>query len=246
MPDPAVAFLAQPIQMMARRGEGFTNLVIDTLRRWVASNYIETVRAQHRGLLFALSAEPSTRWHILVMRHGHKHADFGASVCGVEFGIAQEAIEHFMPLVGIDHIQPAMQVRLGKMEAKMFAALAVGQGYDVDSIILPGSRAPGRRSVGADVVAQVDAASRRWASSQARTHFKDVFDRARQQPQIVERGDDDLVVMSRTYLQELIEPTSARAMAQYYRARGIPAAGLVDLAAGVIDDLEELPALARR
>jgi hypothetical protein len=45
MPDQAVAFLAQPIQMMARRGEGFTNLLIETLRRWIASDYVETVRA---------------------------------------------------------------------------------------------------------------------------------------------------------------------------------------------------------
>jgi hypothetical protein len=142
MPDQAVAFLAQPIQMMARRGEGFTNLVIETLRRWIASDYVETVRAHHHGQLFALSAEPSTQWHVLVLRHGHKHADFGASVCGVEFGIAQEAIEHFLPLVGIDHIQPAIQVRMGKIEAKMFTALAVGQGYEIDSFVTPGLRLP--------------------------------------------------------------------------------------------------------
>ena len=246
MSDLAVSFLAQPIQSMAGRGEGFSDLVIDTLRRWVSSSYVETVRDQYHDRIFALSADPADPWRILVIRRSPDLAEPRACVCGIEFVAGRDAIEHFLPLLDVEHIQPAMQVRLDKIEAKMFAALAVRHAHDFSEPIPEKAPKAPRTAVGFDVASRVDAVGRRWASSQARTHFKEVFDRARKQPQIVERGDDDLVVMSRTYLKELIEPSSARAMARHYRVHGIHGDGLVELEALVVNDLEELPELGSK
>jgi hypothetical protein len=240
MPDPSVAFLAQPIQMMARRGEDFTLEVIETLRRWMVSNYVETVRAERDGV-FALSSTPDARWNLVVMRDRSRGTDADARVCGLEFGSPMLAVDHFLPLIAVDHLPAAMHVHLGKIEPRMFTAVATGHAYltaEENEMVV--RQTPHHQSA-AQIVAQVDASGHRWGSSQARRHFKDVFERAREQPQIVERGDGDLLVMSRTYLQELVSPTGARAMAHHFRRMALSAEGMVDTAPGTLDALEALP-----
>ena len=50
---------------------------------------------------------------------------------------------------------------------------------------------------------------RRWISKAARENFKGLMDAALTQPQVVERGDDEIVVISRRLLESYANPKSA-------------------------------------
>lgn len=238
MTDLSISFLTQPMQVVASRGDRFATEVIDTLRGWASSNYKDHVRAERDAQVYALSPDASTAWTMVVLRTRHDGHD-RTNVCGLEFRSPAEAMDRFVPLMKVEHIKAEFEMGLDKLEPAVFAAMAASQG-------LAPSFEPtaNRRRLSAEVMAQVDALSHRWGSTEARSNLKNLFERARQQPQIVERrGADDLVVMSRNYLQELVQPTTARTLALKYRSMALLTDGFVDPIPMPVGPLEELPEL---
>jgi hypothetical protein len=243
MAESTIAFLPQPVQVMASQGEAFSEDVITTLHEWEDSKRTAHVRASHGGKVFGLSPKTNAGWTVIVILHHSGRGEHAwANVCAVDFGGAVSAVEQFAPLMDVEHLRPAMEVNFRKMTPKMFVAMAIGQGYPDEAL---GANLTARHRSRHHVLATVDAVSHRWVQSNARNNFRELLERARQQPQIVERDGEDLILLSKQYLQELVEPTSARAMALRYRANALSASGMAEpirRRLGRLDDLPELGA----
>jgi hypothetical protein len=59
--------------------------------------------------------------------------------------------------------------------------------------------------------------ARRWLSKTARDNFKDLMEAATIQPQVVERDDDEIIVVSKRLLQRYATPKSARQIVDTFR-----------------------------
>nr|WP_294506440.1 hypothetical protein [uncultured Rhodopila sp.] len=240
MTDPTIAFLPQPVETLAREGEVFAQRVIDTLHGWVRSNCIDNVVTELHKRIFVLS-EPASDWNmVVILRAAPESTKWGVDVCSVGFSGADSLMEHFRPLVDVDGLASVMQVSLHKIEPAMFSVVAESFAST------PLYAACGRPLIYGhtlDLMHDFDRNAYRWVSSKARTNFKTLLDDARQRPQLVEREDDDLFVVSRRYLQEAIEPTSARGLSRIYRAMALSDAGMPDLVPRALAPLEDLPKL---
>jgi hypothetical protein len=244
MADTTIAFLSQPVQVMAREGEHFTEEVIRTLHQWVDSKCKVNVQAERGGRVYALSSSRDAAWNLVVIvHHGRASVRPKVDVCALEFGRADSAVDHFAPLIAVDHIVPAFEMSFRKMEPKIFWAIAHGHLHNDDFASSVWSTHIKRTHLVRHLMLKVDADSHRWASSDARNNFKTLFDAAQKQPQIVERNGDEVVMLSRSYLQELVEPTSARELAIYYREKALSAVGLGEPTRRSMGPLGELPEL---
>jgi hypothetical protein len=71
----------------------------------------------------------------------------------------------------------------------------------------------------ANLAESLVASSRRWLSKSARDNFKGLMDAAITQPQVVERGDDEIVVVSKRLLQRYADPKSATSIIESFLQR---------------------------
>ncbi len=250
MSDPTIAFLAQPVQALARRGEKFAQQVIHTLHGWVKSDHTRHVVSHVHHRLFVLS-EGAADWKLVVIvREGQRHSDYAVDVCAVDFAQPQRLVDHWKPLAEVDHLAPAMRVRLHKIEPLMFtmvadsmAAMTPISWLDADAFRRHRELKPGNLHHLSGLLHAFDSSGHRWVSSKARNNFKTLLEDARTRPQIVEREGDDLFVVSRRYLEQTVEPTSAQALSRHYRARPLSDAGMPELARRPLPPLEDLPEL---
>jgi hypothetical protein len=242
MSDPTIAFLPQPVETLAREGEGFAGRIIRLLQRWVRSDRKEYVVEHFAHRLFVLNGGVSD-WNVVVIVREVNHHDWFVDVCSVSATRADGLMEYFKPFADIDRVASVMQVRLDKIEPVMFSAVAesLADSWHRSSIIHFASH--GHHHAGSQLMNVFDKTAHRWASSNARNHFKALLDDARNRPQLVERGGDDLFIVSRRYLQEAVEPTSARAMSRRYRAIALSDDNMPDFVPRELPSLEELPRL---
>jgi hypothetical protein len=243
MKGATVAFLSQPVQIMAQEGEAFSAQVLRTLKAWAASKGKDHVRAEFEKKLFVLSPGSDSDLGIVVLSHGDADHFGWTGVCALEFGEPDRMVSQFAPLAVAERMSFVVEVRLDKVAPSLFTALVHAFGQ-VIPVRRHGVAAPNLDQI--HLLAKGDVAGRRWVSSQARSHFRTLLEDARKQPQIIERGDDDVVVVSRNYLRELMEPTSARSIARRFRARALSAEGLADAPLRTIEPLEDLPELVTR
>jgi len=241
MATPTLGFLQQPIQLMAQEGEAFSQTILKVLRAWMQSTSQDSAQAARNNRLYVLSDSPKSDWQIVVMRPDRAHSA-PPSVCFIEYGDTDKVAERFAPLINTRWIPAKVEIELSTAQSGVFALLwdLVGESPSGMHVIDTKHHLSQRF----DGVFNFDNAARRWASSRARDHFKELLDEAVLQPQIVNRGrGDDVVVVSRHYLEELVDPSSARAMSAHFRGRGLSAEGLEVLDFGELEDLADLPQL---
>jgi hypothetical protein len=87
------------------------------------------------------------------------------------------------------------------------------------------------------------ASGRRWLSKSARDNFKELMDAATAQPQVVERGDDEIVVVSKRLLQSYADPKSAASLLKTFlhRETSVRPFDLEDTDSGQFEDHLTLP-----
>lgn len=242
MASEIMGFLQQPIQVMAREGDEFSASILRTLRRWMDPHQRISASAEREGRMYVLGLGGASAWQIVLMQGDDSLARAAASVYAIEYGDSEAVATRFAPLLGARWIAPAIEVELARAQPELFRAAveAMGEIAPLRATAHFAAFSP------SDAVGVVDAAARHWASSKARGSFKELLDDALLQPQIVKRGGDDVWVMSRTYFEELVDPSSTRAMSQHFRNRGLSAAGLEELDFGELEPLADLPQLPSR
>jgi hypothetical protein len=238
MKGATVAFLSQPVQLMAQEGEAFSAQVLRTLKAWASSKGKEHVRAEFENKLFVLSPGSHSDLGIVVLSRGDADHFGWTGVCALEFGEPDRMVSQFAPLAVAERMSFVVEVRLDKVAPSLFTALVHAFGQ-----VIPRHDVAAANLDQIQLLAKGDVVGRRWVSSQARSHFRTLLEDARKQPQIIERGDDEVVVVSRNYLHELMEPTSARSIARRFRARALPAEGLADAPPRTVEPLQDLPEL---
>ncbi len=228
------------MRVMGRNGDVFTTHVLSTLRRWAESRQVDAGRPRGDGKVFVLSPETRDPWKvvILTLERPEHHRAF-AHVCSLEIGESQAIAERYAPLAAMEHMPGAVEVRLDHVPAGFFKAWNAVLGEHGTAEI----REASVEYRPAAFVSTLDAVAKRWASSQAHVDFGTLLDEARLQPQIVGRGNDDLVVLSRSYLEELADPSSAWAMSQYFRGGGLSREGMPARRSRPLEPLKSLPVL---
>jgi hypothetical protein len=88
------------------------------------------------------------------------------------------------------------------------------------------------------------ASAKRWMSTVARENFKEIMDAAVTQPQVLERGDEEIVIISKRLLSTYANPKSAAEIVESFRRDPVKARPL-DMQRSEGPDLDEfdLPAL---
>ncbi len=241
MSDPTIAFLPQPVETLAREGKSFAQRVIHTLHGWVHSNRTDHVVSELRKRIFILNDDEADWNMVVIVREGHHRADWSVDVCSVDFSEPDSLMQHFKSLADVDELASVMQVRLNKIEPMMFSAVAGSFGLEGSRALYKSSTH--HRTGVFQLMHTFDSNAHRWASSKARNNFKALLEDARKRPQLVEREGDELFVVSRRYLQETIEPTSAQGMSRLYRAMALTEDDMPDPAPRALTPLEDLPEL---
>ena len=242
--DTLLAFLAQPVHAIAREGEGFASEVIAMLKRWRSDQGGEVVRERGGGVV-VLSPGPRSTWSVVVISDAATgQSERRAKVCAIGFGTSFSDVRRFEALSTVRHFCPVMEVTLGDLTPPIFGILAgddclwdTGVGH---------ARWPYGIS-GRNALSEVfRAAVHRRPPDMKSEAWDDLFDDARLSPLIMgEEMGDQFVLLTRHYLQELLEPTGARALGRKYASRALDASSLIDLPERPADPLDALPGIAR-
>lgn len=251
MPDPVIGFLRQPLDVLARGGETLATRTIHMLKDWVLSGRKAHVASHHLDRLYILASD--SRWNVVVIPRARREAAGGdwIEVCAVADAGVSDLMAHFTPLTKLDHLTALMEVKLANLDASVFPLVAESLDPSLYKPFLESPYLPNSLQLSAAehsalrLLDMIDTTTDRWASSKARSQFKSVLDDALERPQVVEREGDDLVIVSRRYLRETIDPTSAKALSQRYLAMGLSDAEMPQLTHGTLPPLDELPAMRR-
>jgi hypothetical protein len=240
MATQTIAFLNQPIRVMGRNGEDFATDVLSTLRRWAESRQGGAERPKDGGKVFVLSPETHAPWKVVILaRERPEHHRVFAHVCSLAIGESQAIADRYAPLAIMEPMPGAVEVRLDRVPAGFFKAWNAVLGEHSAAEIREASFE--YRPVA--FVSTLDTVAKRWASIQAHGDFSTLLHEARLQPQIVGRGNDDLVVVSRSYLEALADPSSAWAMSQYFRGGGLSREGMPARRSRPLEPPRSLPEL---
>lgn len=250
MSDPTIAFLRQPLEILAQGGEAVAAQFIRALGDWVKSDRTDHVVSHVRDRMFVLAA-PATPWHfVLLTRGGNRQRHWSVDVCAVEDAARGDLLAHYEPLVELDHLTSMIQVKFKHLDAITLirAAETLDLTYPRNaSVWRPRMRIhrswPDESPLieAHELLRLIDDSADRWASSKARSNFKTLLEDARERPQVVERDGDDVVIVSRRYLQETVDPTSAKGLSRRYLGMGLSDEGMPELSHGSVRPLEDLP-----
>lgn len=248
MSDPTIAFQRQPLEILGRGGDAVTQEVIKTLADWVQLHQDAEKPSRNHNRVHVLGTSGSLLKVVVIARERRRHMHW-LDVCAVYRGEVGDLVAHFEPLADVEHMTAIMEVKLKKLRPmiimRMFESLepAIVAPYHArfKSLTLK-ARAAGYGAT-FDLLHVIDSSADRWGSSEARSRFKTLLEDARERPQVVERDGDELVVVSRRYLQETVDPTSAKGLSQKYLAMGLSDADMPVLDHGSLPALDDLPEL---
>ena len=166
-------------------------------------------------------------------------------LCAVERAEADQLLTYFAPLADADHLSAIVEIKLNKLRPMVIsrAAESVRSAWIAPHHSAQPSmwRLHALYEPAANLMRVIDTSPDRWVSSRARSHFKTLLEDARERPQVVEREGDDLVVVSRRYLQETVDPTSAKGLSRRYLAMGLSDDDMPVLQHGRAPALDDLP-----
>jgi hypothetical protein len=246
MSDPTIAFQRQPLEILARGGETVSEPIIHALTDWVRSDWTAHVVSHSRNRLYVLAAPATPLRVVVIARQRARHTRW-LDVCAVDDAEADDLMAYFEPLAELDHLSAIMEVKLGKLDpvviARVVESLDPAFHLPHHGLATPYGWRAGRGLYQPTVrlLNYIDSNADRWATSKARSHFKTLLDEARERPQVVGRDGDDLVIISRRYLQETVEPTSAKALSRRYLGMGLSDDDMPVLEHGTLPPLEDLP-----
>jgi hypothetical protein len=248
MSDPTIAFLAQPLAILAQGGRTMTDQVLHTLSEWVRSKRtVQLVSHGHKNLVVLESAAAAL--NVVLIARGHRQGQWTVDVCALDDGEAGSLASHFEPLIDIDHIAPSMELKFKHLDV-----MTVLRGAESLNLTMQRHHAAVERYQRVSTLVwnagrlleEFEKGSERWASSKARNNFKALMDEARERPQVVERDGDDLLVVSRQYLKEAVDPTSAQSQSRRYRAMALSDSGMTSRPLGALPALQGLPEIGAR
>ncbi|WP_374572330.1 hypothetical protein [Phenylobacterium sp.] len=248
MSDPTIAFQRQPLEILGRGGDEVTEDFIQTLAEWVRLHE-DTDKGSHtHNRVHVLGTARSMYKVVVIARERRRHLHW-LDVCAVDRGEVGDLINYFEPLAELEHLSAIMEVKLNKLRpmiiTRVFESLEPAP-LVPHSSLLKSFRWHGRAAdfgPSLSLLHIIDSTPDRWVSSRARSHFKTLLEDARERPQVVQRDGDDLVVVSRRYLQETVDPTSAKGLSQRYLAMNLSDTDMPILQHGSLPGLDDLPEL---
>lgn len=244
MTDTSIGFLPQPFHVLANAGETFASDVLEALEPYAGAHAQRPALEAHGGRLWVIEVKAQPHWNIFLLP---SQGDRGPMVCALDFGSASQQVAALEPLIWLTHLSPLMALPLSDAKPAMFKALDMILTAPAAPAVTLQLDHPNKQIMAGLVLSKsLRALGRRWGSSQARTHFRDVFDGALHQPQIVEREEGDVVVVSTDYLDGALAGGGARGLAEIYGARRLSKEGLGQRARQSPRSLAPLRELAAR
>jgi hypothetical protein len=248
MSDPTIAFQRQPLEILGRGGDVVTEDVIRTLADWVRLHQDADKGSHNHNRVHVLGTAGNMYKVVVIARERGRHLHW-LDVCAVGRGEVSDLITYFEPLAELEHLSAIMEVKLKKLRPmiinRVFESLEPTQFVPHHSRFKSFKWHERAADFGPalSLLHLIDSTPDRWVSSRARSQFKTLLEDARERPQVVERDGDDLVVVSRRYLQETVDPTSAKGLSQRYLAMDLSDADMPILQHGSLPALDDLPEL---
>ena len=241
MTEPTIAFLEQPARFLSEAKRAVAQSAIETLQTWSAARK-PAGRGQPLRRLSKVHQLPvlDTDFVMLVLQDAAPHLDL--QVCQISRGAPGPLLlDACRNLARAQKVATTLEVGLDRLDVAMFEALQLSVFPTLLHHHGHMELAPDRFTIR---TLKILDRGRTWQASHARAHFKDLLNDAAREPQIVNRDDGDVVVVAKSYLEELVQPTGARATMQWFAERALSEDGMLSTSSRPAAPLEPLPELS--